>query len=280
MGRAYARLEGEPESVATAIFEHYLPNRSGGPVPETLEGAILSIADKMDTIVGCFGVGLIPSGTADPFALRRQTLGIIRIVQEKPLRVSLGELIDQALVALQAKLTSPESEVKAAVLDFFSGRLQHYLASQEGYSPDVVEAALAGGVDDVVDSVARTKALSAFKARPDFESLATAFKRVGNIIKEPEKTPVDPSLLQGASEQALFTVLGDTEGIVSDCIAAGDYDGALDAMAGLKGFIDSFFDSVLVMDKDPEIRRNRLALLTRIQNVFSKVADFRKIQIG
>lgn len=280
MGRAYARLEGEPESVAQAIFEHYLPNRAGGPVPESLEGAILSIADKMDTIVGCFGVGLIPSGTADPFALRRQTLGIIRIVLERPLRLSLSELIDQALAALKPRLKAPEAEVKAAVLDFFSGRLQHYLASQEGYSPDVVEAALAGGVDDIVDSVARTKALSSFRARPDFESLAVAFKRVGNIIKQPEETPVDPSLLQGAPEQALFTTLRDTEGVVAECIAAGDYDGALEAMAGLKGFIDSFFDSVLVMDKDPDIRRNRLALLTRIQDLFTRVADFRKIQVG
>lgn len=278
MGRAYARLQGEPEAVAQAIFEHYLPNRAGGPVPESMEGSLLSIADKMDTIVSCFGVGLIPSGTADPFALRRQTLGIIRIILEKPFIVSLSGMIDQALPLLSSKLTSPAEEVKKAVLEFFQGRLHHYLVSQEGLSSDVVEASLAVGIDDLVDAVARTRALAAFKLRPDFESLAVAFKRVVNIIKEPETIPVAPELLQNAEEQALFANLWDTEGVVSGCLANADYDAALESMSRLKGFIDAFFDSVLVMDKDEAVRRNRLALLTRIRNLFSGVADFRKIQ--
>ncbi|MDY0041470.1 MAG: glycine--tRNA ligase subunit beta, partial [Desulforhabdus sp.] len=278
MGRAYARLQGEPEAVAQAIFEHYLPNRAGGPVPQSLEGSLLSMADKMDTIVSCFGVGLIPSGTADPFALRRQTLGIIRIILEKPFVVSLSGMIDQALPLLNKKLTAPPEKVKEAVLEFFQGRLLHYLVSQEGYSADVVEASLAVGIDDLVDAVARTKALAAFKSRPDFESLAAAFKRVVNIIKEPELAPVDPSLLQNAEEQALFSSLRDTEGVVAGCLAGADYAAALESMSRLKGFIDAFFDSVLVMDKDEAVRRNRLALLTRIRNLFSGVADFRKIQ--
>lgn len=278
MGRAYARLQGEPEAVAQAIFEHYLPNRAGGPVPQSLEGSLLSMADKMDTIVSCFGVGLIPSGTADPFALRRQTLGIIRIILEKPFVVSLSGMIDQALPLLSTKLTAPAEKVKEAVLEFFQGRLLHTLVSQEGYSADVVEASLAVGIDDLVDAVARTKALAAFKSRPDFESLAAAFKRVVNIIKEPEEAPVDPSLLQNAEEQALFSSLRDTEGVVAGCLAGADYAAALESMSRLKGFIDAFFDSVLVMDKDEAVRRNRLALLTRIRNLFSGVADFRKIQ--
>lgn len=243
-----------------------------------MEGSLLSIADKMDTIVSCFGVGLIPSGTADPFALRRQTLGIIRIILEKPFIVSLSGMIDQALPLLSSKLTSPAEEVKKAVLEFFQGRLHHYLVSQEGFSSDVVEASLAVGIDDLVDAVARTRALAAFKLRPDFESLAVAFKRVVNIIKEPETIPVAPELLQNAEEQALFANLWDTEGVVSGCLANADYDAALESMSRLKGFIDAFFDSVLVMDKDEAVRRNRLALLTRIRNLFSGVADFRKIQ--
>lgn len=278
MGRAYARLQGEPEAVAQAIFEHYLPNRAGGPVPQSLEGSLLSMADKMDTIVSCFGVGLIPSGTADPFALRRQTLGIIRIILEKPFVVSLSGMIDQALPLLSSKLTAPPEKVKEAVLEFFQGRLLHTLVSQEGYSADVVEASLAVGIDDLVDAVARTSALAAFKSRPDFESLAAAFKRVVNIIKESEEAPVDPSLLQSAEEQALFSSLRDTEGVVAGCLAGADYAAALESMSRLKGFIDAFFDSVLVMDKDEAVRRNRLALLTRIRNLFSGVADFRKIQ--
>ncbi len=280
MGRAYARLQGEPEGVCEAIYEHYLPTRAGGPIPQGIEGALLSMADKMDTIVGCFGVGLIPTGAADPFALRRQTLGIIRIILEKPLKVSLTDFIDQALPLLASKMTEPAETVKRGVLDFFEGRLHHYLVSHYGYSGDVVDASLAVGVDDLVEAVARTKALAAFKARPDFETLAAAFKRVVNIIKEPETVAVEPELFAGAAEEALFLNLRDTEVLVGQHLAGGDTDGALEAMARLKGFIDAFFDSVLVMDKDDAVRRNRLALLTRIRDLFMRVADFRKIQTG
>ncbi len=277
MGRAYAKLQGESDEVAEAINGHYLPTRAGGPIPAGIAGTILSIADKIDTITGCFGVGLIPTGAADPFALRRQTLGIIRIILENPLRLSLSELIDQALPLLAAKTTEPAEAIKKGVLEFFQGRLQHFLVSQ-GYSPDVVDASLAVGIDDLVNVSIRTKALADFKERPDFDSLATAFKRVVNIIKEPETTPVNPELLQSAAEQALFAAVRDTEGVVEGSLAASDYAEALEAMAQLKGFIDSFFDSVLVMDKDEDIRRNRLALLTRIHNLFTGVADFKKIQ--
>ncbi len=280
MGRVYARLQGEPEEVAEAIFEHYLPVRAGGPIPESEVGAVLSIADKMDTIVGCFGVGLIPTGTADPFALRRQTLGIIRIILEKPYRISLTHLIDQAVPLFKSKMTEPSDTVKEGVLEFFRGRLHHLLVSQDGYAPDIVDASLAVGIEDLVDAVARTRALAAFKSRPDFESLAAAFKRVVNIIKEAETTPVQPELLQNTAEQALFNAFKETEGAVDACLARSDYDGALEAMARLKEFIDGFFDSVLVMDRDEGIRRNRLGLLTRVRDLFNRVADFRKIQTG
>jgi glycyl-tRNA synthetase beta chain len=280
MGRAYARLQSEPEVVAQAIYEHYLPIRAGGPVPEGIEGSLLSIADKIDTIVGCFGVGLIPTGAADPFALRRQTLGIIRIILERPLRLSLSELVDQAIVNLAPKMTEPREMVKKGVLEFFLGRLNHLLASQEAYTQDVLDAALAVGVDDLVEAVARTKAMAAFKARADFESVAGAFKRVANIIKEPEGTPISTDLFQVAAEPSLFTALVDAEKVVERCLAQSDYIGALEAVSRLRGFIDSFFDAVMVMDKDEAIRRNRLALLTRIYELFSRIADFKKIQIG
>ncbi|MCU0586556.1 MAG: glycine--tRNA ligase subunit beta [Syntrophobacteraceae bacterium] len=280
MGRAYARLEGEPDAVCEAIYEHYLPNRSGGPIPERVEGALLGMADKMDTIVGCFGVGLIPTGAADPFALRRQTLGIIRIILEKPFQLSLTDFIDQALPLQTSRMTEPRDAVRRGVLDFFHGRLHHYLVSQYGYSGDVVDAALGVGIDDLVGAVARTRAVAAFKARPDFESLAVAFKRVVNIIKEPETAPVQTDLFAGAAEQALFMAVRDTEDVVARLVASRDHDGALEAMARLKSFIDAFFDSVLVMDKNEAVRRNRLALLTRIHDLFTRVADFRKIQTG
>jgi glycyl-tRNA synthetase beta chain len=278
MGRAYARLQNEPEGVAQAIYEHYLPTRAGGPIPENLEGALLSIADKMDTIVSCFGVGLIPTGTTDPFALRRQTLGIIRIVLEKPLSISISGLIDQALPLLSSRLTASKEAVKDAVMDFFRGRLQYLLVGQEGYSPDIVDASLAAGIDDLVDAVVRTRALSNFRSRPDFEALTTTIKRVANIIKEPETAPVDESLLGTSAEQTLALALKDTEGVVEERLARADHDAALESMSRLRGFVDSFFDSVLVMDKDEALRRNRLALLTRIRDLFAKVADFRRIQ--
>ena len=280
MGRAYARLQAEPEEVAQAIYEHYLPVRAGGQIPGGIEGAILSIADKIDTIVGCFGVGLLPTGTADPFALRRQTLGITRIVLEKPFKISLSGLVDQALSHLSSKMTEPRETVRQGVLEFFLGRLSHMLVSQEGYTQDVVDAALATGLDDLVDALARTKALAAFKARPDFESVAGAFKRVANIIKEPEKAAVDANLFRNATEQALYTALSGTEKAVNDHLVQSDYPAALEAVSQLRGSIDPFFDSVLVMDKDEAIRRNRLALLTRTYELFSRLADFKRIQTG
>ena len=278
MGRDYARKQGEPEAVAEAIFEHYLPKRAGGPVPETMPGALLSIADKLDTIVGCFGVGLLPTGTADPFALRRQTLGIIRIVCEKSLRVSLGDMIDQALQLLTGKMTEPRDTVKLGVLEFFRNRLHYQLVNQDGFSGDVVEAALDVGIDDLVEAVKRTKAVAHFQARPDFDSLAAAVKRVANIIKEEETVALDSGLLKTEAERNLYERLQQTEHEVTGHIQKSDYDGALSAMASLKPAIDTFFDSVLVMDPDEKVRRNRLALLTRTRDVFARVADFRKIQ--
>jgi glycyl-tRNA synthetase beta chain len=278
MGKTYARLQGEPDDVSNAIFEHYLPNRSGGPVPEGIEGSILSIADKIDTIAACFGAGMLPTGTTDPFALRRQTLGIIRIVLEKPLRISLSELIDRALVLLSDKLTQPAKNVREDILAFFEARLHHFLlSSRQGFSADVIAAALSVGIDDLIEAVARTEALARFTARSDFGSLAAAFKRVANIIKVPETAPVEESLFKSPAEQLLWDGLLRSESVVSGCLAQSDFAGALESMAQLKPLIDAFFDSVLVMDKEDAVRRNRLALLTRTRSLFAGVADFARI---
>ena len=279
MGRIYARLQGEPEGVAEAIFEHYLPSRSGGPLPTRIEGSLVSIADKIDTIAACFGVGMAPTGTADPFALRRQTLGIIRIVLETPLRISLGDLLDRALALLSDKLTQPAENVKRDIIVFFEGRLLNYLATiDRGLSTDVIEAALSAGMDDLLETVQRTKALARFTARSDFGALAAAFKRVANIIKEPETAPVEVSFLKDPAERLLLDELAKAEQAVDGLLARSDFAAALESMAHLKPMIDSFFDSVLVMDKEDSVRRNRLALLTRTRNLFTRVADFRKIQ--
>jgi glycyl-tRNA synthetase beta chain len=220
---------------------------------------------------------LLPTGTTDPFALRRQTLGIIRIVLETPLRISLGELIDRALVLLSDKLTQPAQNVKADILAFFEARLHNYLASRRGFSPDVIGAALSVGIDDLLDAVARTEALARFTARPDFGAVAAAFKRVANIIKAPEAAPVEESLFKSPAEKLLWDGLIKSESVVSGCLVQSDFAGALESMAQLKPMIDAFFDSVLVMDKEDSVRRNRLALLTRTRGLFSRVADFGKI---
>ena len=235
MGKTYARLEGEPEAVCEAIYEHYLPNRSGGPVPRRIEGALISIADKIDTIAACFGVGLLPTGKTDPFALRRQTLGIIRIVLETPLRISLGELLDKALSLLSHKLTQPAENVKTDITAFFEGRLHHYLASSgEGIRPDVIDAALAAGLDDLLEAVERTRALARFTLRPDFAALAAALKRVANIIKASETSPVDMSLFQSPAEGVLLNELITAEEAAGAMFARSDFPGVLEAMAQLK----------------------------------------------
>lgn len=275
MGREYALLQGEDPAVARAIAEHYLPTQAGGDLPSDDLGAFISIADKLDTICGCFGVGLIPTGSADPYALRRSALGIINIILDREYRLSLSMLLDQALQLLSAKLTRPVAEVKADVLEFIRGRFVNLQADQ--HSTDLVDAAVAAGYDDLLDAVSRLRSLAAFKARPDFGELAVTFKRVGNIVKEGVDCAVDPALFQDGAEGALLTALTDVEKRVTAAVAGRDYVAALTEIATLRGPVDSFFDKVMVMAEDEKVRTNRLALLTRISRLFGGVADFGRI---
>ncbi len=285
MGRDYALKQGEDPEVAQAIYEHYLPNRAGGPIPEGIIGSILSIADKLDTIVGCFSVGMIPTGTADPFALRRQTLGIIRIIAEKNLPLSIVSLIRKAIPLLKRWATEPENDVYSGVLNFFKGRLEHMLTSMPDapYAPNAVRAALAVRMDVIPDDIKRIGALSKFVEKPDFESLATAFKRVVNIIKdEPTEAAarmaeVDPSLFKEPQEQELWETFNKLREQVRSLAQQGDYFKALEKLAELKPAIDAFFDSVLVMAKEEAIRHNRLAMLRTIKEFFEEIADFRML---
>ncbi len=280
MGKAYAIQQGEDPEVAEAIYEHYLPDRAGGPVPQGMIGAVLSIADKIDTIVGCFGVGLIPTGTADPFALRRQTLGIIRIILEKGLNLSVGDLIDVAIPGLKKWITEPEDVVRKGVHNFFKGRLQHYIETSYGYPPDLVDAVISVGSDNPVDILRRVEALGQFRERADFEALATAFKRVVNIIKEPEQSSPQTDLFEEPAEKELWDAVVKSKDKFDEAVNSGDYLAALELLSTLKPNIDKFFDSVLVMAKDESIKRNRLALLTQIKNMFERIADFKKIQVS
>jgi len=275
MGREYALIEGEDAEVATAIAEHYLPTQAGGQLPSSDIGAFVSMADKLDTICGCFGVGLIPTGSADPYALRRSALGIINIILDKGYRLSLEEQVDRALALLAPKLTRPADDVKGDLLEFFRGRFVNLMADR--YAADAVEAAVAAGCADLVDAAARIAALAEFKSHPDFEPLAVAFKRVGNIVKEGVDVAVDPTLFQDPAEGLLHDTVQEVAASVRGKIAAGAYLDALTEIATLRGPVDTFFDKVMVMAEDERVRTNRLALLTGIARMLGAIADFAKI---
>lgn len=276
MGREYARIEGEDERVAKAIHEHYLPIAAGGELPGDDVGAFVSIADKIDTICGCFGVGLIPTGTADPYALRRGAIGILNIILDRGYALSLPALVDQALVLMGEKLTRPAAEVRADVLEFLKGRFFNMLTGQD-VAQDVVDAALCAGFDQPLDALQRIEALAALKQKSDFEPLAVAFKRVGNIIKGGVAASVDPELFASPCETALFEALKQVQSQATAAIDKGDYNAALHSIATLRAPVDSFFDGVMVMDKDDAVRTNRLALLTAIARLFGGIADFSRI---
>lgn len=276
MGREYALLAGEKPEIADAIYEHYLPIVAGGDLPLTDEGAIVGIADKMDTIVGFFAVGMPPSGTADPYALRRQALGVINIILSRRYDLSLNFLIDECLASLKDVLRKPAEDVKKDVLEFFRGRLQNQLISQ-GCAYDTVDAVLAADIDRLVLVIEKIQALQAFRANPEFEPLSIAFKRIDNILKDFHGGSVDVNLLSQEAEIKLFANFENIGARVEKGIAEKDFTAALNKLAALRSPVDAFFDSVMVMDKDEKIRFNRLSLLADISALFHQIADFSKI---
>ena len=275
MGREYALLEGRDPIVAKAIYEHYLPIAAGGELPDTDEGAVVSIADKLDSICGFFGVGLVPTGTADPYALRRQALGIINIILKKRYPLPLDALIDESLAILGGLLKRPAEEVKADILEFFRGRFENQLLSQ-GHPYDVVDAVLATGIQDLVRAEEKIGAMEKFRTDPDFAPLAVAFKRVVNIIRNAEKGKLASDHFC-TEERELHEAFLAIREIVMRHSAEGDYRAALIALARLRKPVDAFFERVLVMDKDDQRRCHRLALLEEISSLFHDLADFSKI---
>ncbi len=276
MGREYALLEGEDQRVATAIFEHYLPTQAGGELPSDHVGAFVSLADKIDSICGCFSVGLIPTGTADPYALRRCAIGILAIILDRGYVVSIPELVAKSVALLEARRQRPAEEIVADVVDFIRLRLVNMLTGQD-YPADVVDAVLSAAFSEPVDAVDRVKALAALKGREDFEPLAVAFKRVGNIIKGGLEQAVEPALFEDDCEKELFEQLQQVQSKVAELVAGRNYPAALEAIAGLRAPVDAFFDGVMVMAEDQAVKNNRLALLTSIAGLFKGVADFGRI---
>jgi len=276
MGREYAMIEGEDQRVATAIFEHYLPTQAGGDLPTDHVGAFVSLADKIDSICGCFSVGLIPTGTADPYALRRCAIGILAIIQDRGYAISIPDLVAQSVSLLEAKRQRPAEEIIADVIEFIRLRLVNMLSSQ-GYPTDVVDAVLSADFTEPVEAVERIKALSNLKGRDDFEPLTVAFKRVGNMIKGGLHQPVDQALLSDEAEKKLYEAGQKVQSEVAELVSARNYTQALETIAGLRAPVDCFFENVMVMSDDEAVKNNRLALLTSISDLFSGIADFSRI---
>lgn len=279
MGREYARLKGEPKEVYQGVYEHYLPKFVGDELPKTFAGAVVSIADKVDTICGNFGIGVTPTSAGDPYGLRRQGAAVISIVLNKGFRVSLKELIRQTLSQLGEKVELPSDKVAWEVLEFLKSRFAFLMTQQRGFQPDTVESVLALGFDDAVDAAQRVKALSAWRKRKDFAAITTAFKRVIKILEGQDKPgQVDDSLLKESAEKKLSKQAISVGATVDKAVKDGHYQDALAELAKLGPAINEFFDEVLVMAQDPKVRANRISLLGKVAGLFSNLADFGKLQ--
>lgn len=279
MGRVYALAAGEAPEVAAAIEEHYRPTHAGGALPATPSGAILAVADKLDSICGCFSVGLVPTGAADPYALRRQAIGLIQILLKEEMDLSLRLLVEKAAAGFEEVRRLAAAEVVDQVLRFFQQRMENLLVEQ-GYGRDGVQAVLGAAADRVPDVWRRVAALTALKSEADFEPIAVAFKRVVNIIRKAdpaEGRELRPRRFTVACEEALYRQLEAVAQRVETCLAAGDVAAALRETAALRTPVDAFFDGVMVMDEDEAVRANRLALLRQVAALFDRFADFSKL---
>jgi glycyl-tRNA synthetase beta chain len=294
VGGLYARVQqlddgmkaDVQQEISRAIYDHYKPESMEDSAPATVEGAILSIADKADSIAGMFGLGLIPSGSKDPFALRRQANGIVKTIAEHKLPLRLSEIMADARIRYKGSEGEKKFSNAAyaeSVRGFFRERLEFYLKDARGFAYDVVGAVLAVDSDDVVDATARAEAVSKVRGSADFESISVAFKRMKNILRQAsEKTKViavrlDPAGLREESEKELAALIPQTVATVEKLRAARDYEVALLEIAKLRPAIDKFFDKVMVMVDDDHLRANRLALLQTVVKEFSTIADFSEI---
>jgi len=284
MGREYALHGGEPKEVALAIFEHYLPRGANDSLPTQDAGALIGLADRLDSLCGLFAIGRKPTGAKDEFGLRRAAIAIINLIIGKGYRLSLSAAVDEALELLEPVLANAKKKadapVKPQVLEFIQDRLRPLWGEQ--HRADIIEAVLCAGADDLVATRQRVEALSAYVSRPDFSKLAATFKRVGNIVekqaKDVTKAPVDASKLTDEAEKVLNTEVSQVRDAVHAAIKGDDYAGALAKVVPLGPFVDTFFDKVMVMAEDRALRENRVRLLMEIGGLFGTVADFSKIQ--
>ncbi|MGI9554114.1 MAG: glycine--tRNA ligase subunit beta [Thermodesulfobacteriota bacterium] len=291
MGNYYSAILGEKKEVSTAIEEHYMPLTRDGNLPETNLGSLLSIVDKVDNITSCFIAGLIPTGSADPYALRRQAIGIIKIVLERNLNISLGDLFSKSVKLTldsldkdrKKQIDSSPGDIVEKIIGFISERFKNVMID-EGYSGNIIDSVISTGFDNIIYCNNKIKALQKFHSEKEFEELSIAFKRVCNIAKDKPEKPLSTKLFSDRSETALYNEFNKIKKSTSkyfeqnsEITSEGDYIKALSSIKKLKKPIDNFFDSVMVMDKDEKIKNNRLALLNEIKELFFQISDFSKI---
>jgi glycyl-tRNA synthetase beta chain len=278
MGGLYAKDEGFAPAVWKTIYDQYQPVSLDDPPPSSLIGAILAVADKLDTIVGATAVGVEVSGSKDPFGIRRNAQGVCKIILEKKLSFSLPRLLDKVINTMKDRLGREKEEVKSDVLSFFVNRLQYIFESQ-GYRYDLVKASLAPGIDNVYHSYLRLKALDGLKESPQFEPMIMIAKRVNNILRGQSKHKVNEELLLEKQERELHTTFSIIRDNILPLIAIGDFAKAQRMIFRMRSSINDFFDHVLVMADDKRLMRNRLALLQEISRLLGRIADYSLVVI-
>jgi len=289
VGGLSARREGLSDEIATAIYDHYQPANLESPSPRTLAGAVVSLADRMDTLAGCFGVGLAPSGSKDPYGLRRAGNGVIKILVDHRLPILWNHLVQMATDIYQNARNQgliPEWDRLRAVhgmSNLLHERLRYYLGDVRRFPYDEVNAVLAADDENVVDAVARAEAVAQVRPTENFEPLAVAFKRIKNILGQARRVHgfvaggLDPSLFEPGPEAELYERYRAVAELVSRQKQEGDYLAALEAIATLRPPVDRFFDAILVMAPQENLRQNRLTLLQSLLQEFSTIADFSEI---
>jgi glycyl-tRNA synthetase beta chain len=282
VGGLYARAQGESNDVSDAVYDHYRPVGLDDPIPRNVIGCAVSIADKLDSIVGCFAVGVVPTGSSDPYALRRAALGIVKVILDRKLPLPLHDTVSSASKALLHH--PPKLQVQAAqesqALDFIFDRAKYVFREKFGYAYDEVNAVFRSGVDDLLDAQRRLEALKNVRKSKNFEPLAVSFKRIRKILEKAnlkDGGTVNAELFENDAERDLFNAGREAAGRVQKEKTAGHYDRALDQIAGLRKSIDRFFEEVMVMAENQAVRKNRLALLSELLREFTTIADFSEI---
>ncbi len=280
MGGVYARKDGLGEKIGLCLEQFYFPVAAKTPIPTTAEACVVSLAGKLDSIAGCFVAGLVPTGSADPYALRRQTLGIVRIILEKQLPIDLEAAVSEAVRVQPITVVEPK-KLEVQLIEFLWARAASYFEDL-GYRSDEIRSIRAGALRDLSSAFRRLAAVHGVRRDPSFEPLTSAFKRAANMLKQSqgveEGVISDRNLLQHDSERALYDALVEVEGLANERLVHRDFESALKGLVAIKPHLDLFFESVMVMVDEQELKRQRLALLAKLLRAFKRIADLSEIQ--